>query len=154
MSDIRSQSGKLIYDLTSAEALTDADIIPISTNYLTRSITLSQLKIYTNAGIYTSQEVDELIDTLVNDKIVSINKDIFDLRNDITEFRNEFTTKLSDLSDELFKTVNDNDQKFTDITNKLRIDLTDLETRFNEKIIIGNQVPTTLKPGQVYLQYF
>lgn len=154
MSDIRSQSGKLIYDLTSAEALTDTDIIPISTNYLTRSITLSQLKLYTNAGIYTSQEVDELIDNLVNDKIALINKDIFDLRNDITEFRNEFITKLSELSEDLFEEVNNIDQRVTDLTNDLRADLTDLETRFNEKIIIGNQVPTTLKPGQVYLQYF
>lgn len=154
MSDIRSQSGKLIYDLTSADALTDNDIIPISSNYLTRSITLSQLKLYTNTGIYSSKEIDQKIDNIVNDQIASINKDIFDLRNDITEFRNEFTTKLSDLSDELFGKVNEIDQKFTDLTTDLRTDLTDLETRFNEKILIGNKVPTTLKEGQVYLQYF
>ena len=182
MSDIKSQSGKLIYELTSADALKDTDLIPISENYLTRSISLSQLKLYNNSGMYTSQKIDELIDTL-RDDIKGTDDSIFTLQNNINEFRNEFITRLSNLNNELESKINDIDQKLidegtqirviirntknelnqsitdlntslTNVNNALTTKITNLETKVDEQILIGNAVPTTLKEGQIYLQYF
>ena len=64
MSDIRN-NGKLIYQLTSASALKDTDLFVISSaDNLTRSITLSQLKMAVTKDYYNIDDITEILDNI------------------------------------------------------------------------------------------
>lgn len=185
MPDIRSQispniNGKLIYQLTSASALKDTDLFPISsTDNLTRNVSLGQIKASFNNDFYNKEDMDTILDIL-RQQIKNSADDLFELNNNITEFRNEFNNKLFELDNSLRHEINEVDKKFTNITNELDAKFTksiadlDLKTTLadnalHEKIdnleikltqmitnwiLYGTEIPTSLPTGRVYLQYF
>lgn len=141
MPDIRSQvssdmGGKLIYQLTSASALKDTDLFPISSSdNLTRNVSLGQIKASFNIDYYNKDDIDIVLDML-RQQIKNISDDLFNLGNDVTEFRNEFNNKLNELDNSLRYEINEIDKKFTNITNDLDTKFTnitnDLDTRITE----------------------
>ena len=97
MPDISSLNGKLIYQLTSASALKDTDLFAISSNNLTRSVSLLQIKLSMESIFYTKNNIDGLLDDL-RGQIKKVSDEAFETVNDITEFRNEFNSKLQNLN--------------------------------------------------------
>ena len=133
MADIRAMQGKLIYELTSADALKDTDLFAVSSNNLTRKISVSQLKLYIYNDIYNKKETDGLMNQ-VRDEIKGIGDDIFGLENGIYEFINEFNVKLQNLNKNLTSVINEVDKKFTDITNEIKESLSTSITEINNRI--------------------
>lgn len=173
MPDVRalpsSFNGKLIYQLTSATALKDTDLFAISTSdHLTRSVTLSQIKAFATSDVYNIDDIDNKL-TELKLQIKNMGDQIFELDNDITEFKNEFINKLNELNESLTQTINNLDKKLTEnieqVNNSLTTKINNTETSLTQKIealdkkleswiMYGTAVPTTLPTGRVYLQYF
>lgn len=169
-------NGKLIYQLTSASALKDTDLFAISTSdNLTRSISLFQIKTSFKNEFYDKENTDRLLDEL-RQQIKEINDNAFELNNDITEFRNEFNVKLQELGETLVNMINEVDKdsidrdtalgiridnlntKVDNNYNTLNTKIDNLERSLTEKIdgliLYGPDIPTTLETGRLYLQYF
>lgn len=151
-------NGKLIYQLTSASALKDADLFAISTSdNLTRSVSLGQIKSAVANDFYNKNIIDSLLDD-VKSQIQDVSNDNNDLENDLSEFRNEFNTKLHELNSQLRTTINDTKSELntninntnTSLTNKIN----DTNTRIDNLFVYGMSIPTKLEPGKIYLQYF
>ena len=176
MPDIRSSSGgKLIYQLTSASALNGNELFAISTSdYLTRSVTLSQIGSFIKSDIYSTTDIDNIFNDL-RDQIMEINNQLFELESNITEFRNEFNNKLNALYQNLIEIINDLDSKLSlRITNaynelntkieNVNITLSNRITALDERITLlenklaykyGNTAPPSdLEEGMLYLQWF
>ena len=174
-----SATGKLIYQLTSASALKDTDLFVISSDNLTRSVTLSQIKLAVANNFYDKQSVNNMFDQLklqIKDVVDSVSN----MENNISEFRNEFNGQLQSLSSNFNTSINnlrselntsintfktETDSKFTTVNNSISTlnttlskKITDLDTKLtnsiNGLISYGTAVPTSLSTGKVYLQYF
>ena len=127
-------NGKLIYQLTSASALKETDMFPISsTDNLTRKVTLSQIKTYFNNFYYSKEDSNNQLDELRKFiKVVSDSVSLLD--NNLTEFRNEFNNKLINTQNAIYNKINDVESDYnTKITN--------LDTKLTNSI---NNVNTTL----------
>lgn len=155
MSDI--SKGKLIYQLTSASALKDTDLFVISSadNSLTRSITLSQLKLATLNGLYKNEDIDSKFDELkLQIKKISDNMSEYD--NDVSEIRNEFNTHLNQIRNDFAFEINSVRSEFNNTINELNEDLdkqfsainktiTDLNKETNNRFTAVNTSITNLE---------
>ena len=133
MSDI--SKGKLIYQLTSASALKDTDLFVISSadNSLTRSITLSQLKLATLNGLYKNEEIDDKFDELkLQIKKISDNMSEYD--NDVSELRNEFNAHLNQIRNDFTFEINSVRSEFNNAISNLESDVNNKFTNTNKAI--------------------
>ena len=180
MSDFKNSNGKLIYQLTSASALKDTDLFVISSaDNLTRSVTLSQIKLAVANNFYDKQSITEMYDEL-RLQIREVVNSVSEVENNISEFRNEFNNQLQILNNSFNTSINnakselniqidniesDTNSKFTEVNNtisnlntSLKKQITDLDTKLtntiNGLISYGTAVPTSLSTGKVYFQYF
>ena len=128
MADVRSlpTNGKLIYELTSASALKDTDLLPISSDNLTRKVSLTQLKSSINNDFYNKDDMNTILDELKLE-IKNLHDKLFADEGNITEFRNEFNNILNVYRDEFNKELND-------IRSEFNTTLTQFEGEFNTKI--------------------
>lgn len=138
MSDSRA-NGKLIYQLTSASALKDTDLFVISSSdNLTRSITLSQLKEAITSAFFSNDEIISMIDELkLQHKDLS--DEIADVDNNISEFRNEFNNQLNIIR-------NDHTTGMNTLRSEFNNALDDTKEEFNDKITqVNNSISNLSK---------
>lgn len=173
-------NGKFIYQLTSAASLKDTDLFAISTsNYLTRSVSLKQIKSFVTNDFYDKDDIQVLLDEL-RKLIQDLGDDIFNLRQEITDFENHVEETMNDIRntlnkrmDLLEKTLNERidnleqelNTKIDNLENKHDQDIQnlreyidnvqdDLEEMIRGWILYGISAPSSLATGRVYLQYF
>lgn len=124
MADIRnlsqqsSSNGRLINQLTASSILKDTDLFPISSDNLTRSVSLGQIKSAITGGFYNKDEINSLLDT-IRAQIKIFSDETFGTGVDVAEFRNEFNEKLQNLRNELTLIINDKEGSLKDKDNEL-----------------------------------
>ena len=121
MSDIIN--GKLIYQLTSASALKDTDLFVISSaDNLTRSITMSQLKLAIISDLYAKEDINDMIDDLKL-QIKGVADRMTDYENNISEFRNEFNNQLNEIRNNFTTEINNVRSEFNVRVDELEADM-------------------------------
>lgn len=134
MANTAMYNGKFIYQLTSASALKDNDLFAISsTDNLTRSVSLKQIKDSVNINFYNKDEMDSLLD-VIRQQVKDGFDNTFGLGNSVSEFRNEFNSQLHQLDTTLRQEINEVDKKFTDIINEYKDEMSDTVININNKI--------------------
>lgn len=161
-----NNNGKTIYQLTSASALNDTDLFAISSaNNLTRSVTLSQIRLAVIKDLYGKDIINDMFNE-IRSEIKEVNDSVVELNNDVAEFRNEFNIQLQEIRSDLDTSINNLRSELNSTMNlrlstmetSLKKQITDLDTRLtnsiNGLISYGTEVPTVLGTGKMYLQYF
>lgn len=121
--------GKLIYELIKVQTLRDTDLFAISTtDSLTRSVSLKQIKNSFNNEYYSITDIDNLLDD-IRRQIQNLSQDIFNLRTEVNE-------DISDLRSLINTTKNE------------------LENMIRTWIKYGKEIPTSLETGRLYIQWF
>lgn len=150
--------GKLIYQLTSASALRDTDLFPISTSdNLTRSVSLGQIKSSIANDFYNKDKIDDLLND-IKSQIKDVSDDNNAIENDLSEFRNEFNSQLQQLNNDLRTVINNTKSELNISINNVNKSLEDniktVNSKIDNLIVYGTSIPTKLDPGKIYLQYF
>lgn len=176
MPDVRSLSqqslynGRLINQLTASSILKDTDLFAISSDNLTRCVSLSQIKSAVTSNYYNKDDINQLLD-VIREQVKSFADETFGTGVDVAEFRNEFNEKLQTLRNDLTIIINDKEGKLKDKDNELlqminghkerinqlfnKVDIINENiTEIQDRITYGTAIPTTLETGKIYLQYF
>lgn len=155
-------NGKLIYQLTSASALRDTDLFPISSSdNLTRNVSLGQIKVYVSNEFYNKEDANDIFDE-IKQQIKTLSDNIASVENTITENRNEFNVQLQTLNTQLTSDINETkstlNTSINNLNNNLSTRISDLEkkltTMVNNVFAWGEDIPTKLESGKIYLQIF
>lgn len=155
-------NGKLIYQLTSASALRDTDLFAISSSdNLTRNVSLGQIKAAVSSEFYNKEDANEIFDE-IKQQIKTLSDNIASVENTITENRNEFNAQLQSLNTQLTQEINETKSTLNISINNLNDTLSTrisnlenkLTTMVNNVFAWGEDIPTKLESGKIYLQIF
>lgn len=158
----QTANGKLIYQLTSASALRDTDLFAISsTDNLTRSVSLGQIKAAVSTDFYNKEDANEVFDEL-RQQIKNLSDDVTGVENTIADTRNEFNTQLQELNTQLTTDINNTRSTLNTSINNLDTKLSNRINELDSKLTMmindiftwGDDIPTTLETGRIYLQIF
>lgn len=161
-------NGKNIYQLTPATALKGTDIIPISSENLTRSTTVNQLKGYFKQDFYDKDAIDNFLEQ-IRSQISGASGNIFEFQEYINEFKRDINNRFQEFTQAVNIDLNNIEKKITETNNStlqvinqldttLSTKITNVEKNLTEKInglySYGTQIPTSLPAGKLYVQYF
>lgn len=136
-------NGKSIYQLTSASALKDTDLFVISSaDNLTRSVSLSQIRLSITKDFYSNDEINNMIDNL-NEQIKYVADAIANSDSGTTDFRNHFLNQLQEIRDDFLTEINNVRSEFNTRLNNLDTDIDNRFMTISENMDLMNESLTT-----------